>query len=303
VAATEAAAIACYQAIGRGNEKQADQLAVDAMRKSLNQSPFDGRIVIGEGERDQAPMLFIGEEVGTKTGPKIDIALDPLEGTTICAHGMPNSLSVIAFAPHGGFLHAPDLYMEKIAVGGGLPEGIIDLDNTILQNLKNLAMAKKCAISDLMVIILDRPRHLEMISKTREAGARIQLIGDGDVAGVIATAMPKCRADLYLGIGGAPEGVLAAAALRTIGGQMMTRLIYASETDRSRAKDMGVTNLTRKYLLEDMAQGDIIFAATGVTDGFLAKGVKYCHNFIHTHSLIMNSADRTIRKIKTKHLS
>ncbi len=294
----EQAAIACYDWIGKGNEKLADQAAVNAMRDELNQISINGTVVIGEGERDEAPMLYIGEKVG-QGGIEVDIALDPLEGTTICATANPNSLAVIAFANKGGFLHAPDVYMDKIAVGGGLPIGVVDLDNSPQNNLKNLALAKKCAISDLQVMILKRDRHEEIIAKCREAGARIKLISDGDVAAVIATADPeKTGVDLYLGIGGAPEGVLAAAALRTVGGQMMGRLLFKGENKQAaRAKEMGITDLNKKYLTEEMAQGETLFIASGVTDGAMLDGVKKSANKIIVNSLIMNSAERSVKKI------
>ena len=242
------------------------------MRESLNAMDISGTIVIGEGERDEAPMLYIGEKVGTGEGPEIDIALDPLEGTNLCATGSPNSLAVIAFAEKGGFLHAPDVYMDKIAVGGGLPEGVVDLDNNVAKNLKNLAKAKKCDVTDLNTVILERDRHEELIAKVREAGSRITLITDGDVAAIISTAVPNPTADLYVGIGGAPEGVLAAAALRATGGQMQGRLIFNDDKKQmERAKRMGVADLNKKYQLEEMAKGDVMFAATGVTDGFMLK--------------------------------
>jgi fructose-1,6-bisphosphatase II / sedoheptulose-1,7-bisphosphatase len=298
---TEAAALASAKLIGRGNEKMADQVAVDAMRNTLNMMNIHGTVVIGEGERDKAPMLYIGEKVGTGIGPEIDIALDPLEGTTICATGGPNAISVIAMAEKSGFLHAPDVYMDKIATGANVPEGVIDLDNTVKQNLQNVAKAKGCDIADLLVVILKRERHKELIAKVREAGARIQLIGDGDVAGVIATAMPETGVDIYMGIGGAPEGVLAAAALRATGGQMMGRLIFASEEEKERAKRMGITDLNKKYNLLDMAKGDVMFAATGVTDGSMLKGARTLPGFALTHSIVMRSKTRTIRNITTRH--
>src|SRR5438093_12827825 len=229
VRVTEEAALSASRLMGRGDEKAADQAAVDAMRQALNGRAIDGTVVIGEGERDEAPMLFIGEKVGTGQGPKIDIALDPLEGTTITAKGGANALAVLAMADHGGFLNAPDVYMDKIAVGGGLPDGVVDLDGSAAANLKNLAQAKRCDIADLVVCILDRPRHAELIAKVREAGARIQLIGDGDVAGVMATSDAETGIDIYMGSGGAPEGVLAAAALRCIGGQMQGRLLFRND--------------------------------------------------------------------------
>ena len=295
----EKAAIACYDWIGRGNEKLADQAAVNAMRDELNQINIAGTVVIGEGERDEAPMLYIGEKVG-KGIDLIDIALDPLEGTTICATANPNSLAVIAFANKGGFLNAPDVYMDKIAVGGGLPIGVVDLDNSPQNNLKNLALAKKCAISDLQVMILKRDRHQEIIAKCREAGARVKLISDGDVAAVIATAdSAKTEVDLYLGIGGAPEGVLAAAALRTVGGQMMGRLLFDNPhcQQADRAREMGIIDLNKKYLAEEMAKGDVLFVASGVTDGAMLSGVKKYPDKIIVNSLIMNSAEKSVKNI------
>ncbi len=301
VRVTEAAALASSHWTGRGDEKSADQAAVNAMREALNGLTIDGTVVIGEGERDKAPMLYIGEKVGTGTGPRIDIALDPLEGTTICATAGPNSLAVIAMAEHGGFLHAPDVYMDKIAVGGELPDGVVDLDAALATNLKNLAKAKKKEITDLVVTVLDRPRHAEKIAKLREAGARVQLISDGDVAGVIATATPETGVDMYLGIGGAPEGVLAAAALCSIGGQMQGRLLFSEEDEKARAQRMGITDLNRKYTLHDMAKGDVMFAATGVTDGSMLKGVKRWPGGASTHSIIMRSKTGTVRWIEAKH--
>jgi fructose-1,6-bisphosphatase II / sedoheptulose-1,7-bisphosphatase len=301
VRVTEAAALACSHWVGQGDEKAADQAAVNAMREALNGLTIDGTVVIGEGERDKAPMLYIGEKVGTGQGPKIDIALDPLEGTTICATGGPNSLAVVALAEHGGFLHAPDVYMDKIAVGGDLPEGVVDLDEKPLTNLKNLAKAKKCDIAEITAVILNRSRHAELIAKVRESGARIQLIQDGDVAGVIATASANTGADIYMGIGGAPEGVLAAAALRSIGGQMQGRLIFNEEDEKARATRMGITDFNRKYSLLDMAKGDVMFAATGVTDGSMLKGVKRTPQGATTHSIVMRSKTGTVRIIEAQH--
>ncbi|MDA0902278.1 MAG: class II fructose-bisphosphatase [Proteobacteria bacterium] len=294
------AAIACFDWIGRGKEKLADQAAVNAMRESLNKMQISGKIVIGEGERDEAPMLYIGEEVGLG-GLEVDIALDPLEGTTICANAGANSLAVIAFAQRGNFLHAPDVYMDKIAVGGNLPNGVVDLDNSVKTNLTNLAKAKKCAISDLRVMILQRERHEKIIADCREAGAQVQLIGDGDVAAVIATTDPQTGIDMYMGIGGAPEGVLAAAALRTVSGQFMGRLIFNdNQRQIQRAKDMGITDLNKKYVTEEMASGDVLFIASGVTDGSMLDGVKKNNSFIKTHSLIMDSAQKQINKIQSQ---
>jgi fructose-1,6-bisphosphatase II / sedoheptulose-1,7-bisphosphatase len=302
VRVTEAAALASSHWTGRGQEKDADQAAVNAMREALNGLAIEGTVVIGEGERDKAPMLYIGEKVGTGEGPRIDIALDPLEGTTLCATCGPNSLAVIAMAEHGGFLHAPDVYMDKIAVGGGLPAGVVDLDASIAENLKNLARAKQKDISDLTVVILKRDRHAEKIAKLREAGCRVQLIPDGDVAGVIATATAMTGIDMYLGIGGAPEGVLAAAALRCIGGQMQSRLLFDGEDEqKERARRMGITDLNRKYTMMDMAGGDVMFAATGVTDGSMLKGVKRWPGGANTHSIVMRSATGTVRWIEATH--
>ncbi len=303
VRVTEAAALASARWMGRGEEKEADRAAVNAMREALNGLSIDGTVVIGEGERDKAPMLYIGEKVGNAAGvgPQIDIALDPLEGTTICAKGGVNSLAVIAMAEKGGFLHAPDVYMSKIAVGGGLPEGVVELDNSPEKNLKNLAKAKKCEISDLVVVILERERHEEMIAQVRAAGARIQLILDGDVAGVIATSRQGTGVDMYMGIGGAPEGVLAAAALRSIGGQMQGRLLFSEEEEKSRAKRMGIDDLSRTYNLEDLAKGDVMFAATGVTDGSMLRGVRRFPGSATTQSIVMRSKTGTVRVIEAEH--
>lgn len=300
VRVTEAAALAASKLMGRGDEKAADQAAVDAMRRALNALDIEGTVVIGEGERDEAPMLYIGEEVG-RGGPKIDIALDPLEGTTITAKGGQNALAVIAMASHGGFLNAPDVYMDKIAVGGGLPNGIVDIDNPIEKNIKNLADAKNVTPADIVVCILDRPRHKEVISGVRQSGARIMLISDGDVSGVIATAQPDAGVDLYLGSGGAPEGVLAAAALRCIGGQMQGRLMFRNDDEISRARRWGIDDLEKKYSLFELAKGDVMFAATGVTGGTMLKGVKRFPGGADTHSIIMRSSTGTVRKIEAHH--
>jgi fructose-1,6-bisphosphatase II / sedoheptulose-1,7-bisphosphatase len=300
VRVTEAAALAASRLMGRGDEKLADQAAVDAMRRALNGLAIDGTVVIGEGERDEAPMLYIGEKVGAG-GPKIDIALDPLEGTTITAKGGQNALAVVAMASEGGFLNAPDVYMDKIAVGGGLPDGIVDLDASPLENLKSLARAKQMEVSDLVACILDRPRHAELIGKVREAGARIMLISDGDVSGVIATSRPGSGVDIYLGTGGAPEGVLAAAALRCIGGQMQGRLLFRNDDERGRAQRIGVKDLNRKYAMLDLAKGDVMFAATGVTDGTMLKGVRRFQGGGMTHSMVMRSRTGTVRFIEAHH--
>jgi fructose-1,6-bisphosphatase II / sedoheptulose-1,7-bisphosphatase len=301
VRVTEAAALRASLLMGRGDEKLADQAAVDAMRQALNSLVIDGTVVIGEGERDEAPMLYIGEKVGTGKGPKVDIALDPLEGTTITAKGGPNALAVIAFADQGGFLNAPDVYMDKIAVGGGLPEGVVDLDESPVVNLRNLAKAKGAEVSDLLVCILDRPRHTELIAKVRETGARIMLITDGDVSGVIATSQPESGVDMYVGSGGAPEGVLAAAALQCIGGQMQGRLLFRNDDEKNRAVRWGVKDLNRKYGIHDLAHGNVMFAATGVTTGNLLKGVRRFAGGAYTHSVVMRSATGTVRYIEAHH--
>ncbi len=301
VRVTEAAALAASRWMGRGDEKAADQAAVDAMRRALNSLNIEGTVRIGEGERDEAPMLYIGEEVGTGDGPKIDIALDPLEGTTITAKGGTNALAVVAMAEEGGFLNAPDTYMEKIAVGHGLPEGVVDLDEKVEVNLKNLAKAKGMDISDIVACVLDRPRHDEIIAQCREVGARIMLIGDGDVSGVIATSREEAGVDIYMGVGGAPEGVLAAAALRCIGGQMQGRLVFRNEDERGRAERLGITDFDQKYGLLDLAGGEVMFAATGVTNGTMLKGVRRFRQGAMTHSMIMRSKSGTVRYIEAEH--
>jgi len=297
VRVTEAAAIAAARLVGLGDERAVDQAAVDAMRTALNALDIAGRIVIGEGERDQAQMLFIGETVGTGRGPEVDIALDPLEGTSLAAKGDANAMSVMAFANAGCFLHAPDVYMDKIAIGGGLPDGLVDLDHSAAENLARLAGAKGVAVSDLTVCILDRPRHKDLIQAVRATGARITLINDGDIAGIIATTDPDTGIDIYMGSGGAPEGVLAAAALRCIGGQMQGRLIFRNDDERSRARRLGITHLDHKYCLQDMAKGDVIFVATGVTDGSLLHGVKRRPGGYRVNSIVMRSETGTIRHI------
>ena len=301
VRVTEAAALAASRWMGLGDEKQADQAAVDAMRNALNSLDIEGKVVIGEGERDEAPMLYIGEKVGTGNGPGIDIALDPLEGTTLTAKGGANALAVIAMADKGNFLYSPDVYMDKIAVGGGLPDGVIDLDAPVSENLAALAKAKDKKVSDLVACILDRPRHAELIEQTRAAGARIMLITDGDVAGVIATSTPDSPVDIYYGSGGAPEGVLAAAALRCIGGQIQSRLIFRNDDERGRAAKCGITDLNRKYGIGDMASGDVMFAATGVTDGAMLRGVRRFGDGASTQSMVMRSKTGTVRIIDTHH--
>ena len=301
VRVTEAAALAASRQMGRGDEKAADQVAVDAMRTALNSLSIKGTVVIGEGERDEAPMLYIGEQVGLGDGPEIDIALDPLEGTTITAKGLTNALAVVAMAEHGGFLNAPDVYMDKIAVGGGLPDNVVDLDQTPEKNLQSLAKAKKVDVSDLVVCILDRPRHEELIAKVREAQARIMLISDGDISGVIATSEEASGVDIYIGSGGSPEGVLAAAALRCIGGQMQGRLLFRNDDERGRARNWGIDDLGKKYTMEDLAHGDVMFAATGVTSGTMLKGVRRFSGGAMTHSLVMRSRSGTVRYIEAVH--
>ena len=301
VRVTEAAALSASKWMGRGDEKAADQAAVDSMRVALNGMDIEGTVVIGEGERDEAPMLYIGEKVGTGKGPKIDIALDPLEGTTICATGGPNALAVIAMAVDGGFLNAPDVYMDKIAVGPGLEKDIVNIDDSPHNNLKNLANAKNLDISDLVVCILDRPRHEELIAKTREAGARIMLISDGDVAGVIATASKDTGVDMYVGSGGAPEGVLAASALRCIGGQMWGRLTFRNNDEKSRADRLGISDYNKIYSLNELAHGEVMFAASGVTDGSMLRGVRRWNSGASTQSIIMRSKTGTVRTISAEH--
>ncbi len=299
VRVTEAAALNCARWTGRGDETAADQAAVDAMRKAFNALAIDGTIVIGEGERDEAPMLYIGEKVGCG-GPKVDIALDPLEGTTICATGAPNALAVIAMADGGNLLHCPDTYMEKIAVGPA-GKGVVDLDKTPTQNLKALAEAKRCKVEDLTVIILSRPRHEAVIKEVRQAGARIRLIGDGDVSAAIATTKPETGIDMLLGIGGAPEGVLAAAALRCVGGEFQGRLAPRNNEEIERAKKMGVADIKKKFKIDELAGGDVMFAATGVTDGDYLQGVHFFPGGATTQSVVMRSKTRTVRVINATH--
>ena len=301
VAATEKAAIASSMLIGLGDEKAADQKAVDAMRTALNQIDFKGRIVIGEGERDEAPMLYIGEEVGTGRNHEVDIALDPLEGTTITAKGMPNSLSVIAAAQRGGLLYAPDTYMNKIAVGGDLPDGIIDLDATTKENMQSIADAKKVPINEVTACVLERSRHDSIIEDLRSIGAKIVLIPDGDVAGIIMTTQEHSSVDIYMGVGGAPEGVLAAAALQCIGGQMQTRLVINNEDEKIRAEKIGIKDLNKKYSLDELAHGDIIFSATGVTEGTMVRGVRTNQNKYVTHSLVLRTGESSSQYIETYH--
>ncbi len=302
VKATESAAIAAYKVIGKNDEFIADKLAVEAMRTALNVVDMEGTVVIGEGERDQAPMLYIGEKVGSGKGPKLDVALDPLECTTMLATGKNNALSVIAITESGGFLNAPDVYMDKIAVGFNFPEPLFDLDTPPYTILKNIALAKKCKLSDLLVVILDRKRHIELIAKVRKAGAKVKLIKDGDVEAIITTALPNNSADVYMGIGGAPEGVLAAAALKTLGGQICGRLLFNNDADRNKAKKMGITDYNKQYNLNDMALGNVIFAATGVTKSSILEGVKITPISAITNSIVMKSKTKTIIKLETQHL-
>src|SRR6187431_3003393 len=301
VRVTERAAVSAARLRGHGKEKASDQAAVDAMRRELNKLPIDGTVVIGEGEMDEAPMLFIGEQVGNKGGFKVDIAVDPLEGTILCAKNMPGAIATLAMADAGTLLHAPDCYMEKIAIGPGYPKGTIDLDAPADENVLNLAKAKGVKPSDINVILLDRPRHAKMIDAIRKVGAAVSLITDGDVAGVIHCADPKTGIDMYLGIGGAPEGVLAAAALRCIGGQMQCRLVIDSEALRERTLKMGIKDPKKKYEIEDMVKGDCLFAATGVTTGPMLNGVKFGKAVIETDTVVMRSVTGTVRRIVAEH--
>jgi fructose-1,6-bisphosphatase II / sedoheptulose-1,7-bisphosphatase len=304
VRVTEAAAIAASKLIGRGDEKAADHAAVEAMRKAFDELAIDGTVVIGEGERDEAPMLYIGEKVGGAqgTGPKIDIALDPLEGTTITAKAGPNALAVLACAEAGNLLNAPDVYMDKLAVGPGYPEGVISLSKSPTENVKAVAAAKGVEPGDIMVCVLDRPRHTDLIAELRSLGCGIQLIPDGDVAGVIAVTNEDTGIDLYMGSGGAPEGVLAAAALRCVGGQFNGRLLFRNDDERSRARKWGIEDLNKIYVLEELAKGDCIFAATGVTDGSLLAGVhRRKDGTMTTESVVMRASSGTVRWVKGEH--
>jgi fructose-1,6-bisphosphatase II / sedoheptulose-1,7-bisphosphatase len=302
VRVTERAAVAAARLRGRGAEKKSDQAAVDAMRRELAGLHVDGTVVIGEGEMDEAPMLFIGEKVGTKSGPKVDIAVDPLEGTTLCAKNMPGAIATLAMAEAGTMLHAPDIYMDKIAVGPGYPEGVVDLDAPADENIRALAKAKGVKPDAITAMILDRPRHADVIAAVRKAGAAVSLITDGDVAAVIYTADPdKSGIDIFLGIGGAPEGVLAAAALKCIGGQMQTRLVIDTEEKRERAARMGIKEPKKKYQIEDMVRGECLFAATGVTDGRMLRGVQFGNAMIETETVLMRSTSGTIRWIRAEH--
>lgn len=296
---TEKAAIAASSLAGHGDEKAADQAAVDAMRTDLNAMHIKGRVVIGEGERDEAPMLYIGEEVGQGKGPEIDIALDPLEGTTLTAKNMANALAVMAFAPRGGLLYAPDTYMDKVAIGPGYAPGLIDLDKSVEDNVLALANAKGVKPENITVCVLDRARHGKIIESLRGMKAKVSLITDGDVQGVIATTDPDTQIDMYIGQGGAPEGVLAAAALRCVGGQMQGRLHFRNDDEVARARRVGIDNLDQKYDLQGLASGPTIFSATGVTQGSLLDGVKKSQGHVHTHTLIMNSVDKAIQKLRS----
>ena len=304
VRVTEKAAVAASKWVGRGDNDSADAAAVEAMREALNQLPFDGTVVIGEGERDEAPMLYIGEKVGSAqgSGPKIDIALDPLEGTTLTASAGPNALAVLAIAEQGGLLNAPDTYMDKMAIGPSYPEGTIDLSRSVTDNVRAIAAAKGVEPGEIVACVLDRPRHAEMIAELRSLGCGVKLIPDGDVAGVIAVSDPANGIDVYMGSGGAPEGVLAAAALRCVGGQMQGRLVFRNEDEVARAKRWGIDELDRIYRLEDMAKGDCIFAATGVTDGSLLKGVhRRAGGCTTTESIVMRASSGTVRRVSAEH--
>lgn len=301
VRVTEASAISAARFMGRGNEKEADRAAVEAMRRAFDRIDFHGVVKIGEGERDQAPMLYIGEEVGNKSGPRLDIAVDPLEGTTITAKGGPNALAVIAVAEEGKFLHAPDVYMNKIAVGADAA-GAIDLDASVADNLAAIAEAKKCSIGDLTVVILDRPRHEELIQQVREAGARIWMIGDGDVQAAIACALPDTGVDVLMGIGGAPEGVISAAALKCLDGDFQGRLVFKDPIQRERALKMGVYNPEKCFGRDELAQGPVMFCATGVTKGSMLDGVRFQGGKARTHSMVMRSETKTLRFIDAYHI-
>jgi fructose-1,6-bisphosphatase II / sedoheptulose-1,7-bisphosphatase len=302
VRVTERAAVSAARLRGHGNKVAADQAAVDAMRRELNKMPIDGTVVIGEGERDKAPMLFIGEKVGNSNGPKVDIAVDPLDGTTLCAKGMPGAIATMAMAEGGTLLNAPDVYMQKIAIGPGYSKGVVELDAPAEENIRRLAKAKGVPASQITALVMDRPRHADMIAAIRSTGAAVRLISDGDVAGVIHTADPESSGvDIYMSTGGAPEGVLAAAALRCIGGQMQCRLVLDTAEKRERAAKMGVTDPRMIFAIEDMVRGDCLFAATGVTAGALVSGVKFRKHVIETETIVMRSVTGTVRIIKGVH--
>jgi fructose-1,6-bisphosphatase II / sedoheptulose-1,7-bisphosphatase len=305
VRVTEAAALAASRWMGRGDKNAADGAAVEAMRKAFDTVAISGTVVIGEGEMDEAPMLYIGEKVGLYAkiggGQEVDIAVDPLEGTSITAKGGPNAMACVALAQKGGFLHAPDIYMDKLAVGPGLPPGVVNLDASVEENLRELAKAKGAQVSDLVVCLLDRDRHKDIVKRCRAAGARIMMIPDGDVSGVVAVSQPDTGVDIYMGSGGAPEGVLAAAALRCIGGQMQGRLMFENDEQIARAREMGITDPNRIYSLEDMAKGDVMFAATGVTTGPMLRGVRRTAGAAVTHSIVMRSKSGTVRYVEGHH--
>lgn len=300
VRVSEAGALAASRWMGRGKKNEADGAAVEAMRRAFDSVAIDGTVVIGEGEMDEAPMLYIGEKVGAG-GPKMDIAVDPLEGTTLTAKGGPNAMTVIALAEHGNFLHAPDCYMDKIAVGGGLPADVVNLGASVEENLRSLAKGKKCDVSDLVLCTLDRDRHAEIIAKSRELGVRIMLIPDGDVAGVIAAGLPDGEIDIFWGIGGAPEGVIAAAALRCVDGQMQGKLMMEDAAQAERARSMGINDPNHIYRIDEMAKGDVMFAGTGVTTGAMLRGVRRSGEGAITHSIVMRSKSGTVRYIEAHH--
>ena len=302
VRVTERAAIAAAAWRGKGDEKAADRAAVEAMRSELGHVGITGRIVIGEGERDEAPMLFIGEDVGSGKGPEVDIAVDPLEGTTLCAKNQPDSICVLAMAERGGLLNAPDVYMQKVAIGAGYPDGTVDLDMSPRENIESLARAKGVPVNEVTAVMLDRPRHAALLEELRSTGCAIKLLSDGDIAGIIhAVNTEETGIDIYMGSGGAPEGVLAAAALRCIGGQMQGRLLLDNEEKRERARRMGITDPNRKYRSDELASGDVLFAATGVTDGFLLDGVRFRKDHVRTSTVVMRSWSRTVRWIAAEH--
>ncbi|MYI67601.1 MAG: class II fructose-bisphosphatase, partial [Boseongicola sp. SB0673_bin_14] len=298
---SEAAALASARLIGRGSEKAADQAAVDAMRTQLNQLEIQGVVVIGEGERDEAPMLYIGEGVGTGSGPEVDIALDPLEGTTLTAKDMPNALAVIAMGPRGTMLHAPDTYMEKLAIGPGLPDGVVSMDMSPSERVAAIAEAKNCSAEDITVCVLERPRHEDMIADIRTTGAAVRMITDGDVAAVIHCAEPDTGIDMYMGAGGAPEGVLAAAALKCMGGQILGRLRFRNDAEKERAREAGIEDLDRVYSRDEMVQGDVIFAATGVTDGSMLPGIKREPGWLTAETILMRSKTGSMRRMTYRH--
>ncbi|PYE82341.1 class II fructose-bisphosphatase [Pseudoroseicyclus aestuarii] len=295
---SEAAAIACADLVGRGDEKAADQAAVNAMRDQLNKLDIDGTVVIGEGERDEAPMLYIGEKVGSGRGPAVDIALDPLEGTTLTAKDMPNALTVISMGPEGSMLHAPDVYMDKLAIGPGFDTGVVTLEMSPTERVRALARAKGCDAADITVCVLERPRHEEMIAEIRATGAAIRLITDGDVAGIMHVADPaRTGVDMYMGSGGAPEGVLAASALKCLGGQMLGKLLFRNDDEIARARKSGVTDLDRVYTRDELVSGDVIFAATGVTDGSLVEGIRREVGYITVETILMRSKTGSVRRM------